>query len=171
MEFGRFEFNNGTIDKTSKSNIVTIPEEINGVPVLEIGENAFANMNLSNVILSDKVDTIQAGAFAGNSIRELVLPKGLRVLKPFAFYNNELVKVTFKNGIERIEENAFAENMRLESLVIPPTVNFISGEAFNDTNGYFKFICVRNSYAHLYAKETATPVELMELEEFLNLYA
>ncbi len=46
---------------------VFIPEEINGVVIDSIGDNAFANKNLKNVTIKKNITNIAQTAFSGNS--------------------------------------------------------------------------------------------------------
>lgn len=66
---------------------VTVPDEIDGVPVTVIGEGAFAqNPTVEHVILPDSVTTIQREAFASCSNLILVkIPQNLQEIGDYAF--------------------------------------------------------------------------------------
>ena len=63
-----YEEDDGTVTILSyigKEKSVTVPAEINGLPVTEIGESAFADSSVTSVVLPDTVTEIEWFAFSG----------------------------------------------------------------------------------------------------------
>ena len=74
---------------TGKEKIVTVPKEINGHQVNEIGMYTFAeNKSIEKVVIPEGVKQIGIYAFAGCSrLETLILPKSLRKICYRAFLN------------------------------------------------------------------------------------
>lgn len=73
----------GTLSIVQFSGTVTaleIPAQIDGKLVTEIGENAFANMALTEVTLPETLTTIGAGAFQGCALTRITIPKSVTAI-------------------------------------------------------------------------------------------
>ena len=90
---------------------IEIPATIEGLPVVAIADDAFANTNMTSVIIPSSVKTIGNGAFSG-------------------CYN--LWSVSLTDGLETIGEYAFTQTY-LDSINIPATVTSIGYGCFNKT--------------------------------------
>ncbi|MGN1457449.1 MAG: leucine-rich repeat protein, partial [Acutalibacteraceae bacterium] len=98
---------------TGTETHLTIPSEINGKKVVEIGEYVFSdNYDLNTVIIPDGVTTIGEYAFA---------------------YCNSLENITIPDSVTTIGEYAFAYCYSLENITIPDSVVRIGGYAFGNT--------------------------------------
>lgn len=134
-----------------------IPDEINGKPVVEIGEYAFANNSmLQSIKLGKNVKFIQKNAF--NNMQELstfesneslqsigneafsncgklntvILNEGLTIIGENAFQNcNYLSKVNIPNSIERISDRAFEGSILEGDLMLGDKIKYIGSKAFN----------------------------------------
>ena len=63
------------VDYTGSSKMVRIAESYEGVPVTSVGTAAFANKEITSVIIPDSVTSIARGAFSGcNSLKDIALP-------------------------------------------------------------------------------------------------
>ncbi|MDR0550453.1 MAG: leucine-rich repeat domain-containing protein [Spirochaetaceae bacterium] len=80
---------------------VVIPASINGIPVMEIGDQAFMLSNLTSVVLPRTVVRIGKKAFFGNSIRSVSVPESVREIGDNAFDINLRIAV-----IERQQQSA-----------------------------------------------------------------
>ncbi len=90
---------------------VTLLSEYRGVPVTEIGPNAFKQ----------------------SAIMEIVIPDSVRLISYSAFYNcSSLVDVTFPQNLEKIDSSAFSGCACLKSVHIPEGTEYIESEAFKD---------------------------------------
>lgn len=132
--------------------VLEIPAEINGVPVLRIGDRAFRGLavqsvrfpeglyaigkdafsgceQLTTAAFPDSLMSIGAGAFASCAFRTLHLENtGVTVITEKCFgWCSELKSLTLPEGLISIENNAFAECRSLLKLIIPEnTLNVVS---------------------------------------------
>jgi len=103
---------------TGKGGNVIVPNEIEGMPVIRLGE--------SN----------GAGGFKGTKVTGVVLPDTIVVSSDYygattaGFYNTPLQSITFPKGIAVIPDNFFEDCKSLKSIDIPNTVKHIGGLAF-----------------------------------------
>jgi len=162
---------------------LNIPAQINGLPVTDIGESAFArhqlthvtipnsvinigrsafNYNrLSNVIIPDSVKTIGRGAFLTNQLTQVTIPVGITIINDSMFGSNQLTQVTIPNNITSIEENAFIRN-QLSQIIIADSVTSIGAYAFFD-NQLIQIIIpgsVRVINSHAFARNYLTNITI-----------
>lgn len=97
--------------ETHASQTITIPAEIEGLPVTSIGELAFQNEQFSEIVFPDTLETIQYGAFQ---------------------FCHSLQDVQFPDKLLTIGENAFQECWNLKEIVIPDSVTQLHNYAFSD---------------------------------------
>ena len=91
---------------------VVIPETYKGLPVKEIGENAFyEHSNLTSVTILNSVTTIRYNAFGGCV---------------------GLTSVTISDSVTTIENYAFGYCINLSNVHIPASVTSLNVRAFND---------------------------------------
>ncbi|MDR2922568.1 MAG: leucine-rich repeat domain-containing protein [Treponema sp.] len=108
---------------------VTIPNRINGKPVIAIGEKAFAFQGLTSVTIPDSVTRIGNAAFRGNSLASVNIPRGVIEISVRAFADNKLTGISIPGGVTQIEYGVF-ENNKLTSVNIPNSVTIILENAF-----------------------------------------
>jgi hypothetical protein len=93
---------------------VRIPATIEGIPVREIGQQAFE--------------------FKQNDITSVVIPDGITIIRSRAFYwCSKLTSVTLPNTLIRIEENAFRLCGVLTAIKFPDTLTYIGEQAFMES--------------------------------------
>lgn len=133
---------------------VIIPKTINGMPVISIGELAFAESKFSEIILPDSLIAIMDHAFDEcENLTHIDLPNGLMYIGEMAFSGSGLKYISFPdnlreisvaccscclnldyvkigNKIEKIDIYAF-EATNINRIVIPENVKYISGQAFS----------------------------------------
>lgn len=142
---------------------VTIPREIDGLTVTNIGESAFEydkfggpvktpltsitipegvttiensafdQNNLTEVTLPSSVMTIGKRAFTGNNITKINLPNNLRVLDDYSFYGNQITEIKLPESLVKIGKRGFHSN-NLKGIIIPSSVSEIGGGAFARNN-------------------------------------
>ncbi len=138
--YGCFYFNENTQmitgyydDGNANTNIV-IPSEINGVPVLGIGEGAFFREGyFETVVIEEGIQTIEAEAFKYCDINTIYIPSTVTEIKYKAFYSEGMVsKVYFaeNSNLTTIGEFAFAY-CDLQSIRIPASVTTVGRCAFH----------------------------------------
>lgn len=134
-----FTENNGTITVTGVSRItdlLDIPDRINGLPVTEIGPMAFnewdsdGDTGIDSVRFPAGLVRIGEGAFYGcRYLSKVTFPGTLTEIADHAFsYCGALTKVDFGN-VETIGDYAF-QYCRLNTIEIPDTCRRIGAESF-----------------------------------------
>lgn len=137
---------------------IDIPAEMKGVPVVEIGDNAFYNhtsvtnftipngikkigkdafyncTSITTLTIPEGVTTIGDGAFYGcRSLTTVILPKSLTSIGKKAFYNcSSITTLTIPKGVTTIGEHAFAGCERLSSINLPKGIKTIQAYTFQN---------------------------------------
>ncbi|MCL2353191.1 MAG: leucine-rich repeat protein, partial [Defluviitaleaceae bacterium] len=140
---------------------ITIPAEINGLPVTEIGNNAFASTGLVTAVfeagsqvrslgnsafranplitmtLPDTVLTIGADVFRANSqMTSITVPAGLHSIGNNVFNESRLVSIDLSHtAITVIPAGAFAQVTTLNEVLLPNGLTTIETNAFNNAFG------------------------------------
>lgn len=105
---------------------IIVPAEIEGMPVTEIGEEAFENINVKTVRLPDSITKIRASAFEDcRDLESINFPEELEVIEGSAFSNCALKEISLPDSIEEIGDSAF-------SCCSLKKVNFNSGIEFGE---------------------------------------
>jgi len=96
---------------------VIIPQEIDGVPVVGIGREAFKDANISSVIIPEGILLITTSAFENNpDLTEIVLPKSLTGIWDYVFHGCvSLVRIDILNSEFSAGDNDFGGN---ENMII-----------------------------------------------------
>lgn len=137
---------------------VIIPNEINGQPVISIGEKAFVNAPITQIVLPTSLKAILPAAFEGCvNLTHLDLPEGIKYLGDNCFRNSGVVEVVIPdsvttmghsicencknlenvvigNHVTKIEYCAFQNCSKLKKLSIPIGIKDISFGAFDGTD-------------------------------------
>ena len=115
---GNFSFH------TNSLTSVTIPDT-----VISIGEGAFNNNSINNLILGNNVEIIGGAAFQYNNLTSVTIPNSVITISMNAFRFGTITNLYLGNSVETIGNSAFADN-DLSSLVIPNSVLTIGDWAF-----------------------------------------
>ncbi len=128
-------FKNGTIIDyyTSKQKDIIIPEEINGIPVTKIGDNAFKSASLNSIELPTTLISIGNSSFENNNIRYLTIPNNVERIGERAFYSSNILELNLSNSLTTLEFASFADNM-IYNLVIPESVTIIEHFTFYENS-------------------------------------
>lgn len=115
----------------SLSGEITIPSEVNGQSVTEIGREAFSGTGITSVQIPASVKTIGTSAFNGCSeLTSVVLADGLTEIGDYAFYNcTELSTINIPDSVEKIGNNAFI-NSAFTSITLPSSLTDVGGSIF-----------------------------------------
>ncbi len=127
---GKLEYqvlNNGTVaitgyHATAGAAKVTIPAEINGKKVTQIGDRAFEGCSgLTDVSLPEGLKTIKKYAFEGCSgLKGISLPGSLNSISQYAFKDcSALESVNLPEGLAYIGDGAFSGCISLEGIGLP----------------------------------------------------
>ena len=92
------------IKYTGSSKDVTIPNEIENLPVTTIGEESFKNNELTSIILPQNITTIRESAFDTNKLTSINLPQNLTTIEEFAFCENDLTSISLPNKFRTEEQ-------------------------------------------------------------------
>ena len=102
------------IGSVSRADIV-IPAEYRGLPVKEIGAEAFAGCS---------------------ALKSVTLPEGLEKIGTYAFYRcSALERVVFPESLRTFGEEAFADCSALKSVTLPAGLDSIGRAAFSGCDG------------------------------------
>jgi hypothetical protein len=116
---------------TGSAKNVTIPGAIGGLPVTAVGEEAFAEKQLTGVTIPDSVATIGVQAFYKNKLTSVAIPGSVTKIGAHAFRENQLTSVTIPDSVTEIGEAAFYEN-QLANVTIPGSVTEIGKTVFQN---------------------------------------
>ncbi|MDR0568869.1 MAG: leucine-rich repeat domain-containing protein [Spirochaetaceae bacterium] len=109
---------------------LTIPAEIEDVPVTLLGEEAFMNCQILEVTFPAGIKTIGSQCFAQNYLSALTLPASLTDIGEGAFSNNELIgALRIPNSVSDIGAMAFQHN-NLSGISFGPALASIGAYAF-----------------------------------------
>ncbi|MCL2601953.1 MAG: leucine-rich repeat protein [Treponema sp.] len=137
---------------TGYDSNIWIPSKIQGMPVVGIGEEAFAGgsyypsksvyggeydddefipgRQLAHVFIPDSVTFIGDKAFVHNLLTTVTIPDSVISIGKDAFWNNRLTSATIGSSVTHIGDRAFHNN-QLTSVTIPNSVTFIGVSAFS----------------------------------------
>jgi hypothetical protein len=118
---------------TGTSKNVTIPNEIENLPVTTIRQWAFYDKNLTSISLPQNLTAIGKGALCRNYLTSISLPQNLTTIGSHAFHTNNLTSIDFPQNLTTIEENAFCYNNLTSINNLPQTLTTIGQYAFFDT--------------------------------------
>lgn len=129
--FSYNDWNEGIVIEgcSSEEKVVVVPKEINGKPVLAIGERGLANMqNCEAVVLPDTVSVISKSAFTVDKAMKFVyLGTSLKKIGDLAFNGcSKLEFVEFPEGLESIGKLTFSHNVVIKYIKIPASVTEIT---------------------------------------------
>jgi|GEM_PF-2901666 len=117
------------IGYTGTSRDVRIPQQIQEMPVIGIGNWAFADRRLTGVTIPDSVTFINVQAFYNNQLTSINIPDNVTRIGWGAFMGNQLTSISIGSKVTGIGNWAF-ENNHLASVTIPDSVTSIGHGAF-----------------------------------------
>ena len=129
--FSYNDWNEGIVIEgcSSEEKVVVVPKEINGKPVLAIGERGLGNMqNCEAIVLPDTVRLLGESAFVADmKLKYIHLGTGLKKVSDDAFNGcSSLESITFPEGTETIEGQIFFYGRSLKTITIPASVTEIT---------------------------------------------
>ena len=114
---------------------VTIPSEIEGVPVVKVADSAFEeNETISSVYISESVTELGNHAFKNcSNLTSVNLPESLKTLGTYSFEEcDKLEKVELPKSITKISEGAFYGCDKLSQVVSQGDLQYIEKNAFKN---------------------------------------
>lgn len=118
---------------TANDPCLTIPDMIDGYPVVEVGEEAFAgNTSVMYVVLGKNVSKLSFAAFnACGALIRVDATSALRVIDNSVFAGcTALCEINGATKLEKIGESAFFQCISLTGAPMPETLRTIQGQAF-----------------------------------------
>jgi len=122
----------GFKEETTTFTLVTIPEKIEGYPVVAIADGAFKNcLFLETIVLGNEIKTVGIGAFENcPKLKMVVFGTSTETIKENAFNSCvALSSVSLGNGIKTVEKGAF-KNTTVETVFFPDSIEFVDDDAF-----------------------------------------
>lgn len=111
-----------------------IPPQLDGIPVTEVGREAFRNCEeLTELYLTGNLTELRYGAFSKcMNLKNIHLSEGLLIIGDLAFSNcNALKTVVIPEGVTTIGSCAFLSCTNLREVTIPATVHTLYENAFS----------------------------------------
>lgn len=115
-------------DGCYKLKTINMPAKLNS-----IGSYALRGIKLEGqLVIPENVTYIGDEAFANTEITDIVIPVKAQKIGEGAFRNTKLLQVTLPEGITEIESYTFAYCRQLEKIYIPASVKYIDSNAFSN---------------------------------------
>jgi hypothetical protein len=135
------------------SDVVEVPAEIDGCPVVKIGvdegdkyygdyELGFSFTSVKEVTVPDTVIEFGSGAFSNcKKLEKITLGKNIKELSSFLFYEcKNLKEIKFHSKLEKIWDCVFKGCLSLQKIKLPSSITEIGIGAFSKTGlTEFKF--------------------------------
>lgn len=110
---------------------VVIPNEIDGQPVISIGEKAFMNTTVSEVILPKSLRAILGEAFRGCAkLKHIDLPDSIEYLGSYCFAHSGIVELVLPNALSEVPDDCCCRCAELKQVSFGNRVNTIGYAAF-----------------------------------------
>ena len=112
--------------------VVTVPAQIDGLPVTEIDERCFENhTEIEKLVLPDTVSTIGYRAMYGcTGLKEINFPDSLLKIGGWAFAYDAFSDAVLPDSLRELGYGAFYSCLRLETVVTPEQVAAIGEDSF-----------------------------------------
>ena len=126
---------------TGKDTEITIPAEVNGIPVTTISDSAFKfRGTLTKITISEGIKTIGAEAFSHCTVlKEVDIPSTVEAIPQSAFdtcQKLETVNInTVNSKLKKIGEKAFYADLSLVDIKFPASLKEIGDNAFYGCSG------------------------------------
>ncbi len=117
----------------STSGEITIPGEIEEIPVVSIKEDAFAaRTNITKVVLPDSINSIGSSAFKQcSALTSIYIPQGVTSIEENTFYYcTSLSDLSLPESLLHIKDYAFSNCSSIESISIPESLISLGNYTF-----------------------------------------
>lgn len=102
--------------------------------LVAIGSYAFCDTNLSgDLYFPETLSYIGEYAFSSVKCSKVVMPQALVSIGDYAFFRSTITSVKLSSKLLYIPQGLFRECYNLETVNMPPKLQYIADEAFNDT--------------------------------------
>jgi len=121
---------------TGAGGAVTIPSEVNGIPVVKVGATwppifGYANTSVTSITIPNSVTSIgNAAFFRSAGLTSITIPNSVTSISDSAFQScYALVSVQFSEGLRYIGEGAF-EYTGISEITLPESLEYIGNRNF-----------------------------------------
>lgn len=139
------------------NEIVVIPKEINGKPVVDIAALAFGNDSIVKAIMIPETVKEITKVFINNENLEIIIAEGLEIAgESMATLCTSLHTVILGDKLVKIEESSFGGCPKLTKLTIPATLTHMTVEEIYSSFSASKKLTIygeKGSYIETVAKE------------------
>lgn len=110
---------------------ITIPSEIEGKPVTRIGNSAFKDKNIENVVISGNVTDIESSAFYGSGLISVTIPESVTRIATQAFRDCKSLEILVMEAtLSTYGTQMFFNCIKLDNVVLPEGWKSIPGQMF-----------------------------------------
>lgn len=111
---------------------IVVPKEIDGLPVVTIGEKAFKNASFSELILPKTIKALLREAFSGcTNLKHIDLPEELAYIKGNCFQSSGLEEIILPNSLKEVAYGCFSICKNLTNVILGSNVTKISDDVFH----------------------------------------
>ena len=130
----------------SYSGIYIIPSTVNfegtNYNVTAIADRAFAESNVTEVVIPNSVKELGEGAFANAyDLQSVTLPLYIDQIPAECFAGTAIVNIAVPEGVIEVETKAFKDCEMLHTVMLPSSLNYIGSEAFGDCHNLYEIYC------------------------------
>lgn len=146
--------------------VVTVPSQINGRTVVEIGQGGLQGLSFEpdakrEIILPNTIRKIGNGAFSGlKKVEKINIPDSVKEIGIRAFAECLSLKSINLNKVEKLGFGVFEGSSALEQITIPGTIKTIPERAFHKCTGLKSLVI--NSGVTTIEKEAALNAPALE---------
>lgn len=146
--------------------VVTVPSQINGRTVVEIGQGGLKGLSFEpdakrEIVLPNTIRKIGNGAFSGlKKVEKINIPDSVKEIGILAFAECLSLKSINLNKVEKLGFGVFEGSSALEQITIPGTVKTIPERAFHKCTGLKSLVI--NSGVTTIEKEAALNTPSLE---------
>ena len=192
MEIKRSGIGIEIVKYTGDEKNLKIPDLINGLSVVSVGEKAFYNTNvekvempkdlkevgsycfancknLKEVKFNSEVTNFGDNAFENSSVKKVTLPGILQKISKAMFKNcKNLTSVSFPNKLLFVDDEAFYGCTSLSKMTVGEGIRKIGKDTFGNENRDFMLCSVAGSIVEDYARENN--IEYSPCNEYYEVY-
>lgn len=116
-----------------ESDRIIIPNKIDGQPVISIGEKAFMNAAISEVILPKSIKAVFNNAFNGcKNLKHIDLPDDVQYLGEYCFNSSGITEFTCPNSLTKIPDGCLCQCNDLKKVNLGNQVRQLGCLAFSN---------------------------------------
>jgi len=146
-----------TITASTATGAVTIPSELGGYAVKQVGNDdpyyvvfGEGNNSVTSITIPNSVTSIGVAAFYGcTSLTSIIIPNSVTSIGAAAFYGcTSLTSIIIPNSVTSIRNSTFSDCTSLASITIPDSVTSIGNSVFYGCTGLTS-ITIPNSVTNI----------------------